>query len=206
MSIDLPGYWSKVRQTKKGWAHPDDEDLLGRELHSFNLDFPPPAFVGDVENAKIIVLAANGGYSSTATPAEFAAIGAAERYLERLCRPAEADWKEVAPYYRGINYSELVLNGKAAIVNACAYRSPRISEEPENRRLIKRLHSAQFTRRWLIEAVLPQMQAGSRVVVGKRHGLWNLPNSIKGSNGFIADPAPVSPHLSAVVWEQLKNV
>ncbi|MDP2818346.1 MAG: hypothetical protein Q8O29_08710 [Polaromonas sp.] len=206
MSIDLSGYWSKVRQTKQGWAHPDDEDLLGREPHTFNLDFPPPAFVGDIENAKIIVLAANGGYSASVTPGEFAAIGAADRYLKRLSFPAEADWQEVAPYYRGINYSELVFSGKAAIVNACAYRSPKISEEPDNRRLIKKLHSAQFTRRWLIEVVLPQMQAGSRVIVGKRHGLWDLPSSIKQSNGFIADPAPVSPHFSVAVWEQLKNV
>lgn len=206
MSVDLPGYWSKVRQTKQGWVHPDDEELLGREPHTFNLEFPPPAFVGDIENAKVIVLAANGGYNASVTPSEFAASGATRRYMERLLRPAEADWKEVAPYYRGINYSELVFQGKAAIVNACAYRSPKISEEPDNRRLIKKLPSAQFTRRWLIEVVLPQMEVGSRVVVGKRHGLWDLPNFIKASNGFIADPAPVSPHLSAVVWERLKDV
>lgn len=206
MSIDLSSYWSKVRQTSQGWAHPEDEDVLGREPHSFNLDFPPPAFVGDVVNAKIIVLAANGGYSATVTPGEFVAKGAAERYIERLARPAEADWREVAPYYRGINYAELVFSGRAAIVNACAYRSPKISEERDNRKLIEKLRSVQMTRRWLIEVVLPEMQAGNRVVVGKRHGLWDLPSFVKESEGFIADPAPVSPHLSAAVWERLKNV
>lgn len=205
MSIDLSDYWSKVRQTKQGWTHPNDEELLGREPHTFNLEFPPPAFVGDIENARVIVLAANGGYNESVTPSEFAASGAAKRYVERLSCPAVADWKEVAPYYRGINYSELVFQGKAAIVNACAYRSLKISEEPDNRRLIKKLPSVQFTRRWLVEVVLPQMQAGNRFVVGKRHGLWDLPNFIKESNAFIADPAPVSPHLSAVVLEKLKN-
>jgi len=206
MGINLPDYWSKVRQTEQGWTHQDDEELLGREPNTFNLEFPPPASVGDIENAKIIVLAANGGYNSSVTPGEFAASGAVNRYLERLVRQAKAGWREVAPYYRGINYSELVFQGKAVIVNACAYRSPKISEEPDNRRLIKKLLSVQLTRRWLVEVVLPQMQAGERFVVGKRVGLWDLPNVIKGSKGFIADPAPVSPHLSAVVWARLRNV
>jgi len=206
VSIDLPGYWSGLRQTAQGWVHPDDEELLGREPHTFNLQFPPPAFIGDVENAKVIVLAANGGYNATATPEEFARLGAAERYLKRLSFPADANWREVAPYYQGINYSELVFCGKAAIVNACAYRSRKISAEPENRRLIGRLPSVLFARRWVFEVVLPQMQSGEKVVVGKWHGLWNLSDLIKGNSGFIADPAPVSPHLSTVVLERLKNL
>lgn len=205
MSVDLPSYWSMVLKTSQGWVHPEDEDDLEREPHSFNLDFPPPAFVGDVVNAKIIILAANGGYKSTATAEEFAAQGAAERYLKRLSRPTEADWREVAPYYSKINYADLVCSGRAVIVNACAYRSPKISEEPDNRKLIKKLRSVQMTRSWLMEVVLPEMQAGKRVVVGKRQGLWDLPSIVKESAGFVADPAPVSPHLSAVVWERLKN-
>jgi hypothetical protein len=206
MSIDLPGYWSKVHLATQGWVHPDDEVLLSVAPHTFNLEFPPPAFVGDIERAKVIVLAANGGYSASVTQNEFADSDAEKRYLKRLSDPAKANWREVAPYYQNINYSELIFQGKAAIVNACAYRSPKISEEPENRRLIKRLPSAQFTRRWLIEVVLPQMQQGTRVVVGKRQGLWDLPSLVKESNGFIVDPAPVSPHLSTVVLESLKNV
>jgi len=87
-------------------------------------------------------------------------------------------------------------------VNACAYRSPKISNEPDNRKLIERLPSVQFTRRWLLEAILPEAEAGNRLIIGKRHGLWNLPAAVKSSRGFIADPAPVSPHLSKVVWEQ----
>jgi hypothetical protein len=105
------------------------------------VDYPPPAFVGDVTRAKIIVLAANGGYDTAVTPNEFAASDSEKQYLLRLKNPSDADWSVVAPYYSGINYAELVISGAAAIVNACAYRSPKISAEPENRKVIQQLPS-----------------------------------------------------------------
>lgn len=206
MNPDLAAYWSQLRYTRIGWVHPEDEDLLLYERHSFNLEYPPPAFVGDIENAKILILTANGGYSEVVTPKEFATDGAALAYVERLKRPAAADWNEVSPYYRGINYSGLIFSGRAAIVNACAYRSSQISQEPENRKLIRKLPSVRLARRWLAEVVFPQMKAGGKVVVGKRHGLWDLPNTIKENNRFILDPAPVSPHLSSVVLQQLQSL
>lgn len=206
MSADLSKYWSQVRKTPIGWMHPDDETLLGKQPHSFNLDFPPPAFVGDVTSAKVIILVANGGYDSEVTPTEFEAPDSAERYLGRLSNPSTATWAEVAPYYRGVNYADLVFSGKAAAVNACAYRSRKISEEPDNRRLLKKLPSVHFTRTWLLEAILPKVEAGTCFIVGKRHGLWNLPEGVKSHDGFLHDPAPVSPHLSNVVWARLQEV
>ena len=206
MSVDLSKYWSQLRQTEKGWVHPDDEKLLGKEPHSFNLDFPPPAFVGDVITARVIILVANGGYDPKVTPREFEAPDSEAMYLRRLSRPTEANWAEVAPYYRGVNYAELVFSGKAAAVNACAYRSRKISEEPDNRRLLKRLPSVRFNRAWLMETILPQVDAGKRFIVGKRHGLWGLPGTVISNSGFLLDPAPVSPHLSKVVWDRLQQV
>lgn len=187
------------------WVHPDDYGLLSTQNHSFNLDFPPPAFVGNINEAKVIILAANGGYDSVATPQEFGAEGAENKYLERLSLPDKADWSEVAPYYSHINYSKLLLNGQAAIVNACAYRSIKISQEPENKKIIKRLPSVSFSRSWLLESVLPLAKQRRRVIVAKRHGLWQLPKEIIKSGLLIIDPAPVSPHLSKVVWDEIEK-
>ncbi|GMU46920.1 MAG: hypothetical protein AMXMBFR26_17020 [Porticoccaceae bacterium] len=206
MNTELPEYWSRMRKTALGWVHPDDEELFGSVAHSFNLDFPPPAFVGDVTRAKIIILAANGGYKPDVTPKEFDAPGSEARYMNRISNPGETNWSEVAPYYDGVNYADLIINGTAALVNVCAYRSRKISEEPENKRLLARLPSVNFHRTWLLETIFPQIESGKRVVVGKRHGLWSLPASVKTCNGFIADPAPISPHLSNAVWERLQRL
>lgn len=184
--MGLPEYWMALKKTDLGWAHPEDLMAFRSSQHSFNLDFPPPAFVGDILNARLIVLAANGGYKKDVTSKEFAAPGSEDRYMERLTDPSHVDWSEVAPYYRGINYADLVFSGAAVIVNACAYRSPKISNEPENRKLIERLSSVRFTRRWLLETIFPEAEAGQRLIIGKRHGLWNLPQAVKKSRGFIA--------------------
>lgn len=201
----LAEYWKQLQRKSVGWVHPQDEMLLLNEKHSFNFDFPPPAFVGNVAKAKIIILAANGGYDPVVTAKEFELPGSTERYVERISNSGIATWSEVAPYYRGINYADLIFSGKAAIVNACAYRSRKISEEPENKKMIKKLPSVQFHRRWLLETILPEANSGKFLIIGKRHGLWGLPASIKESRGFIADPAPVSPHLSKVVWEKVNQ-
>lgn len=206
MKLDLSKYWSQVRKCAKGWVHPDDEEGLSKQPHSFNLDFPPPAFVGNVTTARIIILVANGGYAPTVTPLEFVGPESEAKYLRRLSYPEEANWDEVSPYYRGVNYAELVFSGKAALVNACAYRSPKIGEEPENKRLLNQLPSVRFNREWLIKEVFPQVEAGARFIVGKRYGLWALPETVKRHKGVFLDSAPRSPHLSNDVLKRLQDV
>jgi hypothetical protein len=204
--VSLSNYWSKLRKTPNGWIHPDDELTLLHERHSFNLDFPPPAFVGNVKSARVIILAANGGYDPVVTPSEFAGAGSSAAYVERLAHPEKADWFAVAPYYTSTNYGELLFSGVAAVVNACAYRSPKISKEPENRRVIAKLSSVRKNLEWLMNNVLPRAEAGECLIVGKRNGLWNLPAAVKYSAGYIADPTPVSPHLSKVVLARVRNL
>ncbi len=206
MNTELPEYWNRMRKTALGWVHPEDEELLSGAAHSFNLDFPPPAFVGDVTKARIIILAANGGYKPDVTPKEFDEPGSEIRYMKRISNPGGADWSDVAPYYDGVNYAELLVNGTAALINVCAYRSRKISEEPENKRLLARLPSVHFNRMWLLKTIFPQVESGKKVVVGKRHGLWKLPAYATSCSGFIRDPAPVSPHLSNYVWKELQRL
>gem|GEM_PF-3918413 len=162
----LPQYWSELKKSAIGWVHPDDERFLRAVPHSFNLDFPPPAFVGDVIKAKVIVLTANGGYKAEHTPMEFFGKDSEQLYLSRLKNPTGANWAEVAPYYGRVNYSSLLFDGSAASVNACAYRSPKISEEPNNRKLIAKLPSFGMHRKWLTEVVLPDVNAGRRLILG----------------------------------------
>jgi len=206
MKADLSKYWSRVRKSARSWVHPDDEEILNNEPHSFNLDFPPPAFVGDVTTARIIILLANGGYDPHITPREFAAPDSEARYLRRLSAPQVAAWTEVSPYYRDVNYAELVFSGKAALVNACAYRSPKISMERDNQRLLKRLPSVHFARGWLMQEILPQVEAGARFVVVKRRRLWALPETVKTIKGVYLDPAPRLRHISKDVLERLQEM
>ena len=113
MTIDaLATYWGKQMLTENDqWVHPDDRLLFAAQPHSFNLDFPAPAFVGDILGAKIIILAANGGYDPFVTAEEFKEPDAAENYMHRLNNPSHVNWAKAAPYYRGVNYAHLLFNG-----------------------------------------------------------------------------------------------
>lgn len=139
---DIVSFWRSQSLTDCGqWLHSEDEDSFRENDHSFNLDFPVSPYVGDILNAPVIILGANAGYNEDRTPTEFpdqAAIGA---YLDRVKNPVSADWSGMAQYYHGTNYGPLLLEGTAAWINACAYRSPRLSQEPQNRGLIKTLPS-----------------------------------------------------------------
>jgi hypothetical protein len=56
----------EFRRRLEGSAHREDE-LLFKQFpeyrNRFNLHFPPPAFIGDIKHAPIIILMANGGCS-----------------------------------------------------------------------------------------------------------------------------------------------
>lgn len=195
---DIVNFWQGQFCTDSGkWLHSDDADTFRKSDHTFNLDYPVSPYIGDIVSAPVILLGANAGYCEDRTPTEFSDRAAIDKYLDRVRSPSTADWSGMAKYYHGTNYGSLLLEGKAAWINACAYRSPRLSQEPENRRLIKKLPSAQFTRRWLLEAVMPLAECGERLVVAKRFGQWMLPPELKDVHGIEFDPAPVSPQVTS---------
>lgn len=199
--LDLVSYWSRQSRNAQGeWTHPDDDACFGTHSHTFNLQFPIGGYVGNIVNASIIILGANAGYRADLTPTEFAGTNSSEEFIFRIKNPAASDWSFVSRYYDHVNYGRLIADGRAVLVNACAYRSPKISEEPSNRKLIEKLPSTSMTRRWLIEAVLPLAAAGKRLVIVKRPGLWKLPISVRSAQGVVFDPAPVSPQLTGDAW------
>lgn len=207
MAIDsIVNYWVHQTHTDSGvWVHPEDEELLSTGDHSFNLDFPAGAFVGDILNAPVIILGANGGYNQNTTPREFEDEGSIDTYLARISSPSTADWNDVSPYYDEVNYSSLLFDGRAVLINACAYRSPRISGEPENKKIIERLRSVAFTRAWLIESVLPLAKSGERLIIAKRHGLWDLSEETKNAKNVVIDPAPVSKHITKKIIQIIQE-
>jgi hypothetical protein len=60
-------HWSHLSDA----VHPSDAPVFYANKHSFNLEFPPPAFIGDIINAPVILLDANGGFDPIVTPNEF---------------------------------------------------------------------------------------------------------------------------------------
>lgn len=203
---EIVEYWARFgRDEATGqWTHPDDRAVLAGQ-HSFNLDYPTCPYLGPVTSAKVVILGANGGYSPTATPDEFPDAEAFERYLGRIRDPESADWSNVSPYYDRVNYGPLVYRGDAVWINASPYRSPRISAEPDNQRLVRLLPTSAFIRRWLIDVVVPLAACGERLIVVKRPGLWRLPREVRTAMGVIVDPAPISPQLTSAPWKAVQD-
>ena len=188
-------YWCMQLCVGGKWLHPDDEHVLLREPHSFNLDFPAGQYVGDILRAPVVILGANGGYSSR-TPNEFRSQDCVQDFLARQKDPSNADWRSsLPPYYHETNYGQWLADGRVALVNACAYRSPKISEEPDNKRIVKKLQSVRFTRSWLLDVLITLAQNEQRLVVVKRPGLWNL-QDLRGTDGIVFDPAPISARIT----------
>jgi hypothetical protein len=167
--------------------------------HDFNLDFPPPAFIGDVDNAPIVILLLNGGYDPNETPAEFRAVKDREEFLDWL-KGLRADFpRNLSKYYtEQPTVSEWVKQGKAVIVNAVAYRSRKISEEVANKKLAKLLPSAIKHKEWLHNELLPDVRAGRRYLVAHRWRLWGIrPKSFAHWPNVRFSSNPASPYLSA---------
>lgn len=208
MELDeIVRFWSRFgRDEATGlWTHPDDRLVLSGSHHSFNLDFPACPYVGRVTSAPVVILGANGGYSPTATSGEFAVETAISSFMDRIRNPASSDWSNVAPYYDKVNYGPLIARGEAVLVNASPYRSPRISEEPDNRRVVATLPSSVLIRRWLLEALLPLAERGERLIVLKRPGLWQLTDRVRMSPGVHVDPAPISPRITSTAWDATQD-
>lgn len=179
-----------------GPVHPVDSVVFGRGRHSFNLDFPPPAFIGDIVNAPVVLLDANGGYDPIVTPAEFPDQRSHDRYLDLLHRPRAIEPGSIAPYYGSRNYSRLIADGILALVNAVAYRSPSISREPDNRKLAEQLPSTHVHRRWLRHELLNEAASGDRLVIAHRTSLWKISKAEGSIPGVHFTTNPVSADLS----------
>jgi hypothetical protein len=78
--------------------------------------------------------------------------------------------------------------GKAAIVNAMAYRSHKIGEEPENQEMAEELKSVAKHRKWLHSNLLPT--CGNVLVIVHRPKLWNQNREIDFGPFCVFTPNP----------------
>lgn len=185
-------HWRKL----KGPVHPLDAPLFENNLHSFNLEFPPPAYIGDLESGPVILLNASGGYDPIVTPSEFPDREAVDRYIGMLHHPGAIDPRAVAPYYAKRNYAALIARGTLVLVNAVAYRSPKISQEPDNLRIAELLPSTLVHRNWLRRELLPSARRGERLVIAHRTRLWKLRRQERDLLNVYFSPNPTSADLS----------
>src|SRR5215217_1498687 len=152
MTSSIRDFWLALTEA----VHPLDAPVFAAHPeHTFDLRFPPPAYIGDVDNAPIIILMGNGGFNPVGTPREFPDRAAVDEYIAFLHDPGRGFPARLSRYYRARRVGPWLDRSQAAIVNAVAYRSKRLSEEPYNRDVAKRLPSLAAHRKWLRDEVLP---------------------------------------------------
>jgi len=188
----LRDHWKQL----EGAVHPLDLAVLERPGHSFNLDFPPPAFVGDPE-APIVLLMANGGYKPGITEAEFVEPADQAEHIAYLRGERREMPRRLSSYYGRGTIGDWLVAGKAVSVNAVPYRSPRLSSEPENRSIAKSLPSVAMHRRWLLEEVLPAALAGERFLLVHRNSWWQVPREAACATVLFSDPLRAEPNRAA---------
>ncbi|MCB6176540.1 hypothetical protein LHP98_00155 [Rhodobacter sp. Har01] len=188
----LVDHWRRLT----GPVHPDDAPVFANTDHSFHLDFPPPAYVGDVDRAPVILLMAHGGYDPALMAVEFPDQASIQRYLDRLHDPRPVQPGDVSPYYAAANYAPLIASGRLALVNAVAYRSRKFKDAPENRALAEHLPSTFLHRRWLRQNLIPSALVGDRMVVVHQWRLWGLKKEEIIHPNILWSAAPVAPNLA----------
>ena len=195
MGSTIRRFWQRL----DGAVHPEDQVVLDTHTHTFDLRFPPPAFIGDVDHAPLVVLMLNGGVAADLEAAEFPTPEDSTEYINWLAGRRREAPTRLSRYYTGNRIYPWIESGQAVIVNAIAYRSPSIRNEPDNKKMRGILPSALCHRRWLMDEVLPDVKAGGRKVIVHRPSLWDLNRSMHSD--FCFSTNPVSEHLSNTMWE-----
>jgi hypothetical protein len=148
---------------------------LDREIlisdNSFQTAEPPPAFIGDIENASVVVLFSNGGWNPKTNNEFLQPRNSPAEYVARLHNSLACDPSIISPYYASSNLARFLERGQVAILNLIPYRSPELSKEPKNQKFAWKLQSSQLAFRWVNEVAMPQAEAHTRLVVLKRK-LW----------------------------------
>jgi len=192
MKSSIRSFWERL----DGPIHPEDAPFFQNAKHSFNLEFPPPAFIGDVDNANVVILMASGGYNAD-TKTEFPEASDHQEYIDWLAGLRAAIPKNLSKYYIDQGIFSWIDDGRAVIVNAIAYRSPKISEEPANIKLGTSLPSYRVHKAWLNNEILPMAKRNERLVVAHRYSLWGLSTANPPINqNLLFSPNPASPYLS----------
>jgi hypothetical protein len=145
------------------------------------------------------VLMLNGGVAADLQAAEFPTPEDSREYIDWLAGRRMEPPARLSRYYTGNRIFPWIVSGQAVIVNAVAYRSSSITNEPDNRKMRKILPSALLHRCWLMTEVWPAVKAGKRKMIAHRPGLCDLDRRIHAD--FLFSTNPRSERLSDPMWE-----
>lgn len=200
-------FWRKL----DGPVHPQDETFFEANPDAksvFHLFLPPPAFIGDVDGARVIVLMMNGNYKPGITESHFPDQASQSEYIRYIRGEQTQMPTNLAGYYRTGPLAAWLENGTAALVNAVAYRAPALTKVPGIMKKISGLPSFAEHLAWVTEDLIPHAQQGHRFLLVHRNGLWRLPRDIAGPNIiFSTNPVSKNPSESALgrIREWLKT-
>lgn len=191
MKSSIRIFWQQLKDT----VHPEDMPVFDAHPgHTFNLAYPPPAFIGDIDHAPIIVLMSNGGYKAGITEAEFPDANSIAEYRDWIRGKIKKLPSRLSRYYTQKAFGEWITKGEAVLVNAVAYRSPHLSQEPENKAVARLLPSLAVHRRWLLKEAIPEAAVGRRFILVHRNRWWNVPQQWAGPCVLFSDPAQAEPN------------
>ena len=184
----------KFWQLLQGTVHPVDQPILNLYPDVFDLQFPPPAFIGDIDNAPVVILLGNGGYDPLTTPSEFPSQSDHDEHIDWLKSERLDPPKNLAAYYTNKKLFPLVKEGKVVYVNAVAYRKKKITQTV--RSLAKRLPSTDVHKKWMWDELFPSAARRERLVIAHRYALWDLDSKAKAPVANLHfSKCPASEHL-----------
>ncbi len=190
----IRSFWRQL----DGLVHPQDELFFEKNPEAksvFHLGLPPPAFIGDVDNARVIFLMMNGNYKPGITKSHFPDQASQAEYIRYIRGEQTQMPTNLAGYYRTGPLAAWLEDGTAALVNAVAYRAPALTRVPGIMKMIGGLPSFVEHRSCVIEDVIPDAQQGKRLLLVHRNGLWQLLRNIAGP-AIIFSTNPVSKNPS----------
>jgi len=196
MSSLISQWWAQL----EGSVHPEDKKVFdAAPEHTFNFDFPPPAFIGAVDTAPIVVLMCNGGYKQGVTDAEFPDEKSKSEFRGYLRGEIHKLPATLAKYYVTGPFANWISDGTAVLVNAVPYRSPRLSDEPVNQNVARQLPSLKTHQ----EEVLPDAARERRFVFVHRNRWWQVAHQAAGPCVLFSDPRRAEPNRLAPDQEKL---
>jgi len=145
----------------------------------------------------------NGAYKPGVTEAEFPDAISVSEYRRYISGEVAALPPRLARYYATGQVGEWIYAGKAVIVNAVPYRSPKLSKEAYNKDVSSRLVSLAAHRRWMFEEVLPEAARCRRFILVHRNGWWRIPPQFSGPCVLFSNPARAEPNRQAPDREKL---
>lgn len=187
MGEDIFDFW--LRCPPAAHVHPDDEAVLGRCRHSFDLRCLPGAFSGPLKTAPVVLLLSNPGFDKY--DIGHAIDPAARQWYHRqragieplpTAREHETAYGYWTSLVRQFGLAPEEARSRVAILDLAAYHSSGFHDA----NLLLALPSSRIMMDWAQDVLFPAAVSGERAVVCLRASrLWGLPPGRLGEALFV---------------------